>query len=108
MSYDYRNYQLPEFYKLIKKSDVIDEVKDIRKKLLKFNKMVDDKYYELCGFDFDGVKSGVTAAPSKLIEMMKSMSNKDYGIPDGQCVSCNAKLSVTDHLGDHNLCESCR
>jgi len=108
MSYDYRNYQLPEFYYLIERKNVLDEVLEMREKLIKFNKTVDDKYFELCGFDFDGVESSFTLPPSKLSDMMTSISSKDDGLPTEICKKCNKRLDVNDILLWGTVCSECK
>lgn len=108
MDFDIRNYQLPEYYYMIKREDVIDEVLAMRKRLIEFNKIVDDKYFELCGFEFEGVQSGFTAAPENLIDMMTPMSGKDDGLPTETCKECNERLDASDALLWGDTCSKCK
>ena len=47
MSFDDRNYEIPEFYYLVKREDVWVELLELEAKLVKFLKMVSDKHLEL-------------------------------------------------------------
>jgi len=48
MSFDYRNYNHPEFYIKIMRDDVQKEVMEMRVKLAAFNKMVKVKHFDMC------------------------------------------------------------
>jgi hypothetical protein len=48
MSFDYRNYNQPEFYIKIERDDVIEDVKKMREKLSTFNRMVKAKHFDMC------------------------------------------------------------
>ena len=48
MSFDYRNYNKPEFYIEVRRENVVDEIRECREKLSDFITQLDNKYAELC------------------------------------------------------------
>ena len=107
MSYDYRNYQLPEFYRILMRSDIKDDIKGYREKLAAFNKKVNDAYFELCGFDYDGETPRVWQTPEMMVKMMKPMSEQDNGIPIVKCNGCGGLLDAADQLSGGDVCGEC-
>jgi len=88
MSYDYRNYNRPEFYIHVDREFVQDRVIKIRKDLNTFLNKVNDRHFELC----------LTENPGSVTVLQGEIIN---------CKVCSKKLDVGDSLLLGDICSAC-
>lgn len=88
MSYDYRNYNRPEFYIHVDREFVQDRVLRVRSELDSFINKVNEKHFDLC----------LAENPGAVTELQGEVKT---------CKLCNEKLDASDALLLGDRCTSC-